>query len=364
MQPDERPTLSTPAPQVYMPSSHTAPHTMSPKNKKYVTDRQPTPSPMPPSNTPPRRRGRIFVVLLILLLLASTGTFGYLWYKQRQIASTPASPSPTPTSSPQTVSDNMQITQVFSQSQDAKQKKNLISTISVPTSYRVQSEISPRQIDAGTGGRALWSLHIADGYQEKPTGVKVGSITAMELHDWLKADDIADSSGKITYSIFGGPHKANQKQTLLTNLEVLLAAKDTDINKYLPSNTNKVLFPFTTNAGTGNWVKPDLISRDGWTGYTAIGQILQNTGYRPHMYAVMLTKVKDVTGADRKVLVFADIALQDSLALKAANDQASVAKEIETATAAIEKDGKYGDEATAMYKKLQDILTTLKLEVQ
>lgn len=365
MQPDERPTLSTPAPQIYMPSAINSPHTPRPENEKYVTDREPTPPSLPPSNTPKKRGGGIFMVLLILILLGSTGTFAFLWYRQRQTVASQTTMSPTPTPVQQAQEDNMQVSQLFSQFDDGKQKQNLVTSITVPTSYRVQSELNPWQLELGTSGRALWSLHLADGYQEKPTGARVGSITAVDLQDWLKADDVTESgtAGTLVYSLFGGPYKAAQKQAMVTNLEVLLAAKDTDVKKFLPSATNKVLFPFTTNASAVDWAKPDLISRDGWTGYTTIGQMRQNIGYSPHMYAVMLTKVKDVTGSDRKLLVFADITLKDTLALKSTGELTSVADEIKTATAAIEKDGKYGDEATKMYKKLQEIINSLKVSV-
>ncbi len=366
MQPDERPTLSTPAPQIYMPSAINSPHTPRPENEKYVTDREPTPPPLPPSNTPKKRGGRIFTSLLILILLGSTGTFAYLWYRQRQTAANQTATRPTPTPAPQAQSDNLQVSQLFSQSDDGKQKQNLITNITVPATYRVQSELNPWQMELGTAGRSLWSLHLADGYKNEPTGARVGSITAIDLHDWLKADDevvVSIGGASDIFSILGGPHKAVQKQAMLTNLEVLLAAKETDVKKYLPTPTNKVLFPFTSNASAADWVKPEVISRDGWTGYTTIGQMRQNTGYNPHMYAVMLTKVKDISGTDRKLLVFADILLNDTLALKSASDLAGVGNDIETATAAIQKDGKYGEEATGMYKKLQEILNSLRVSV-
>ena len=108
-----------------------------------------------------------------------------------------------------------------------------------------------------------------------------------------------------------------------------------------------------------------MVTAKGWTGYTTIGQQRQNDGYNPHLYAVMLTTVKDINGADKKILVTADITLLDALSQKILSngDQTPYAEEIKTVNAAVTKDNKYGDETEGIYKKLVDVLSSLKVEV-
>lgn len=366
MLPDERPTLSTPAP-VVMPSSISSPHTPAPENQKYVTDFPQPVGPPPPPNVPPKRGGRIASMLLILVLLIGCGALGYLWYKERQknTAVVPVETTATPT--PQLLTDTMQLKQVLSTTSDGKTKNYLTSTLTAPIGYRLQSQLNP-DLRVGTGGYAYWQFSLADGFQDKPTGARTGTIIAIDVTAWQKADDVGQAGVSYTvdpFSIFGGPYKAADKQAMVTNLEVLLSAKETTASKYLPDTKNKVLFPFTSNTTSAQWRKVDLVTAKGWTGYTTIGQQRQNDGYNPHLYALMLTTVKDINGTDKKILVAADIAVLDSLSQKilANGDQTPYADEIKSANSAVAKDNVYGSEAEAIYKKLVDVLNSLKVEV-
>ncbi|MEI7818764.1 MAG: hypothetical protein WCI47_01450, partial [bacterium] len=354
MNPQDQIPMSRPVPSNTMQSNVAPPPSHMP-----LPSQAPPPAPMrpAPSSSPgPKSGGKGLLIFLVIVLLGTSATLGYLYFKQRQKPiSTTSSPVATPTNKAEDKTDTFDLSQTFSS--NAAGKKNKLSTkLTVPAQYRSQVQLNPNTY-YGVASKSYLKLMLSDGYSRMmPTGESIGNLEVIELSQWLDGDDVASAADAT--SPFGAAMKSADKKSQLANLQGLITAKDKTIANYLPTAKNKPLFPFATNAANSSWRNPDLLDLgNGWQGYATIGQQVQNTGWRPETFVVMLGKVKNVDGVDKQLMVFGRFKLADALTaeLNAKDGEASsLATKIAEANAEVVKTGKYSDRLEAAHTELLD----------